>query len=339
MKRIGKIIALILLLLIVFSAWRFFGSNTDFNEDKKALYIKTGSTFDDVINDLSEQQILKNPGSFAWLAKMFGYNKNVKPGKYVITHGSSIFKIFRMLKSGNQSPVNFIITKLRTKENLAQKIAANFECDSLTFISILNSNDSLSKYGLDTNTVMTAIIPNTYSILWNTSGSKIFKKLFAEHEHFWNDERKQKAAALNLSPEEVYTLASIVEEETNADQDKGNIASVYLNRLHAHMKLGADPTIKFALKNFALKRIYTGYIDSSANSPYNTYKFSGLPPGPICTPSEKTIDAVLNEPSTNYLYFVAKPDRSGLSVFTDSYEQHQINARIYQQYLDSLKIK
>ncbi len=339
MKRIAKIIALILLLLIVFSAWRFFGSNTDFKEDKKALYIKTGSTFADVINDLSEQQIIKNPGSFALLAKMFGYNKNVKPGKYVIANGSSIFKIFRMLKSGNQSPVNFVITKLRTKENLAQKIATNFECDSSTFISFLYNNDSLSKYGLDTNTVMTAIIPNTYSILWNTSGSKIFKKLFAEHDLFWNDERKQKAAALNLSPEEVYTLASIVEEETNLDQDKGNIASVYLNRLHAHMRLGADPTIKFALKNFTLKRIYTGNIDSCANSPYNTYKFTGLPPGPICTPSEKTIDAVLNMPSTSYLYFVARGDGSGLHIFEESYEEHQANAKKYHQHLDSLKIK
>ena len=334
-----NIILLLFIAAIAFAGWRFFGSNTAFNESKKSLYIKTGSNFEDVINDLTDQGILKNPGSFALLAKAFKYEKNVRPGKYVIHQGASIFKVFRMLKSGNQTPVNFIITKLRTKENLAQKVAANFECDSATFIALLNSNDSLAKYNLDTNTAMTAILPNTYSILWNTSPSKIFKKLFAEHERFWNEDRLKEAEALNLTPEQVYTLASIVEEETNAEDDKGKVASVYLNRIHKNMRLEADPTIKFALHNFALKRIYTGYIDSVAASPYNTYKVAGLPPGPICTPSEKTIDAVLNEPSTDFLYFVAMPDRSGLSTFTSSFEQHQTNARNYQRYLDSIKIK
>ncbi len=334
-----NIILLLLVAAIAFGGWRFFGSNTAFSENKKSLYIKTGSNLDDVINDLTDQGILKNPGSFAMLAKAFKYDKNIKPGKYVIHQGASIFKIFRMLKSGNQTPVNFVITKLRTKENLAQKIAANFECDSAAFIELLNNNDSLAKYNLDTNTAMTAILPNTYSILWNTSASKIFKKLFAEHEHFWNEDRLKKAAALNLTPEQVYTLASIVEEETNADADKGKVASVYVNRIHKNMRLEADPTIKFALRNFGLKRIYSAYIDAAASSPYNTYKVAGLPPGPICTPSEKTMDAVLDEPSTDYLYFVAMPDKSGLSTFTDSYQQHLVNAKNYQRYLDSINIK
>ena len=291
-----------------------------------------------MINDLEEQNIIKNPGSFEWLAKRLGY-ENIKPGKYVIHKNASIFRIVRMLKSGNQTAVNLTITKLRTKENFAQKIAVNFECDSATFINLLNNNDSLSKYGLDSNTAMTAIIPDTYSILWNSSPSKIFKRIFAGHEHFWDDERKKEAEALNLSPEQVYILASIVEEETNAQQDKGNIASVYLNRMKAGMKLGADPTIKFALHNFGLKRIYQGYIDSCKTSPYNTYKFAGLPPGPICTPSVKTIDAVLDAPATDYLYFVALPDNSGLSTFTSSFAQHEANAKIYQHYLDSINIK
>jgi UPF0755 protein len=337
--KMGRLITILLLLAIAFTGWRFFGSNTNFNGEKKSFYIKTGSSFDDVINNLEQENIIKNPGSFAWVAKRFNYDKNVKAGKYVIHKGASIFRILRMLKSGNQAPVNLVITKLRTKENLAQKIAANFECDSATFMDLLNNNDSLLKYELDTNTVMTAIIPDTYSILWNTSPARIFKKLFAAHERFWNAERIQKAETLNLSPEQVYTLASIVEEETIAEQDKGKIASVYLNRMKTGMKLAADPTIKFALRNFALKRIYTGYIDSCASSPYNTYRFAGLPPGPICTPSVKTIDAVLNAPTTNYLYFVAMPDNTGLSTFTDSYAQHEVNARAYQHYLDSINIK
>jgi UPF0755 protein len=335
----GRLIFLLLILTTAFIGWRFFGSNTNFSEEKKSFYIKTGSTFDDVVNGLEQDSIIKNTGSFELLAKRFGYDNNIKPGKYVIHKGASIFRVFRMLRSGNQTAVNLVITKLRTKENLAQKIAANFECDSSTFMDLINNNDSLLKYELDTNTVMTAIIPDTYSILWNTSPAKLFKRIFAGHEHFWNDERKKEAENLNLSTGQVYTLASIVEEETNAQQDKGKVASVYLNRLKAGMKLAADPTIKFALRNFALKRIYTGYIDSCANSSYNTYTHTGLPPGPICTPSVKTIDAVLNAPATDYLYFVAMPDNSGLSVFTDSYQQHEVNAKIYQHYLDSINIK
>jgi len=334
----SRLIIIVFLLAFAFIGWRFFGSNTNFTEEKKSLYIRTGSTFEDVINDLEEQNIIKNPGSFEWLAKRLGY-ENIKPGKYAIHKNASIFRIVRMLKSGNQTAVNFTITKLRTKENLAQKIAVNFECDSASFMDLLNNNDSLLKYGLDSNTAMTAIIPDTYSILWTSSPSKIFKRIFSGHEHFWNDERKKEAEALNLSPEQVYILASIVEEETNAEQDKGNIASVYLNRMKAGMKLGADPTIKFALHNFGLKRIYQGYIDSCATSPYNTYKFAGLPPGPICTPSVKTIDAVLNAPATDYLYFVALPNNSGLSTFTNSFAQHEANAKTYQHYLDSIYIK
>jgi UPF0755 protein len=162
----------------------------------------------------------------------------------------------------------------------------------------------------------------------------IFKKLYAEHQKFWNDERKAKAQRLNLTPEQVYTLASIVEEETNKNEDKGKIASVYINRLRKGMKLAADPTVKFAMRNFELKRIYHKHLAFS--SPYNTYLNAGLPPGPICTPSIKTIDAVLNSPRTDYLFFVARSDFSGYSDFASTYQQHQVFAKAYQQALDSL---
>jgi UPF0755 protein len=239
-----------------------------------------------------------------------------------------------MLRSGNQTPVNFVITKLRTKEDFAKKIGNNFECDSVSVIQFLNNNDSLSKYDLDSNTVMTAVIPNTYILKWNNSTTSLFRKLFTEQQKFWTEKRKAEASALNLSQKEVYILASIVEEETNEENDKGKIASVYLNRLRTGMKLAADPTVKFAMKDFALKRIYFKHL--SFASPFNTYQHSGLPPGPICTPSIKTIDAVLNAPATDYLYFVAKPDFSGYSNFASGYEEHMKNAKAYQQALDSL---
>jgi UPF0755 protein len=337
-KRIFPLILLILFTIAAFIAWRIFGSNTNFSESKKYFYIKTGSNFDEVISELKQQKICKNPGTFKLIAKQIKYNQNVKAGRYLIEKGSSIYDIAKILKSGRQTAVNLVINKLRTKEDLAQKIAANFECDSVSVIDLLNNNDSLLKLGLDTNTAMTAVIPNTYSIYWNTPANRIFKKLHNEEERFWTEERKKKAAALNLSPRQVYTLASIVEEESNNNEDKGKIASVYLNRMAAGMRLSADPTVIFALKDFSIKRVYRKYTEFP--SPYNTYLNAGLPPGPICTPSVKTIDAVLNAPTTNYLYFVAQPNLTGYSNFAASYKEHMVFARQYQQWLnDYLKAK
>lgn len=334
MKRIGRIILLILLIAGAFTAWKLFGSNTGFSENKKSFYIKTGSSFGDVMENLRTEQIIKNPGIFKVVATRLGYDQKVKAGKYVIEKGESIFSIVKKLRSGRQTAVNLVINKLRTKEDLAKKIGSNFECDSVTFIDLLNNADSLRKYGLDTDNVMTAVIPNTYAILWNTSAKGIFKKLFDEQEIFWTEERKKKAASLNLTPVQAYTLASIVEEETNKEEDKGKIASVYINRLETGMRLGADPTVKFAMRDFGLKRIYNKHLQYS--SPYNTYQQTGLPPGPICTPSSKTIDAVLNSPSTSYLYFVAKPTLNGYSNFATNYQEHLRYAKEYQSALDSL---
>ncbi|MEP7111498.1 MAG: endolytic transglycosylase MltG [Ferruginibacter sp.] len=338
-RKISGILVFALVVFIVFAGWRLFGSNTNFTENKKSFYIKTGSNFKDVMVELAREDIIRNPGTFKWVAIKLEYDKKVKAGKYVFDKGSSIYSIIKRLRSGRQTPVNLVINKLRTKEDLARKIGADFECDSAAFMKILNNTDSLRKYELDTNTVMTAIIPNTYSIFWNTPARGIFKKLYEEQEIFWNkDERKKKAAGLNLSPLQAYTLASIVEEETNKDEDKGKVASVYLNRMETGMKLAADPTVKFAMRDFSLKRIYYKHLQYP--SPYNTYQHAGLPPGPICTPSISTIDAVLNSPSTSYLFFVAKPDLKGFSNFATTYNEHMRFAKEYQQALDSfIRIK
>lgn len=336
-----KTILIILALLVIccgLIAWKVFGPTVNAPE-KKYFYISTGDTYDAVKSNLLEAKIISGGFWFNQVAGKLSYPAKVKAGRYEIKDGMSIFNLVRMLRAGSQSPVNFIITKLRTKEDLAQKIANNFECDSLSAINFLNNSDSLIKYNLDSNTVMTAVIPNTYTILWNTPASRIFKKLYNDEEKFWNEDRRKKAAALNLTPQQVYTMASIVEEETAKEADKGNVASVYINRINAGQRLEADPTIKFALRNFGLKRIRDVHKLAVKESPYNTYFHPGLPPGPICTPSSKTIDAVLNAPTTNYLFFVAKPDWSGLSNFTDSYDEHMKNAKIYQHFLDSVNIK
>lgn len=329
---------LLLLLSVGFIVWQLFGPVVSAPEGKY-FYIRTGSTYDQVKEGLLEHKIISGSFFFDRLAKQVHYPKKIKPGRYLIKEGMSLYTLLRMLRYGNQSPVNLVITKLRTKEDLAQKIAANFETDSTSVIGFLNNKDSLLKYNVDNNTLMTVVIPNTYSILWNTPASRIFRKLFNEKEKFWSEERIKKAAELNLTPEQVYTMASIVDEETNKEEDKSKVASVYINRMATGQRLEADPTIKFALRNFGLKRIRNAHKEACANSPYNTYYVQGLPPGPICTPSPKTIDAVLNAPATNYLFFVARPDWSGLSNFTQSYQEHMINAKKYQHFLDSVNIK
>ena len=339
MKR-GKVILVFILtvaFVLIYAAWNVFGP-TLHKAGKEFLYIKTGSTYQNVKDNLVKNKIIKNTFWFDEISKYADYPNKVKAGKYKVTDGMSLYRLVKMLRSGKQVPVNLVITKLRTKEDLAKKIADNFETDSSTVIDFLNNDDSLIQFNVDSNTVMTDVIPNTYTYTWNTSVKNIFKKLYAEEQKFWNDERRQKAERLGLTPQQVYTLASIVEEETNEPEDKGKVASVYINRLKKGMKLAADPTVKYALRDFGLKRIYHKHLEFV--SPYNTYLNTGLPPGPICTPSIKTIDAVLNSPETDYLFFVARADFSGYSDFASNYQQHEINAKAYQQALDSLvKVK
>ena len=333
MKKIFSIIILIVVVLALYAAWNIFGPTVSAPE-KKYLFIKTGAAYADVKKQLLSEKIISTGFFFDRVSGQAKYTNNVKAGRYEIKNGSSVIRLVSMLKSGRQSPVRLVINKLRTKEDLAEKIAANFECDSAEVIHFLTSNDSLTNYNLDTNTVMTAIIPNTYLLQWNSSFKKLFARFKAEEEKFWTAERKQKAAAQNLTPSQAYTMASIVEEETTKPEDKGPIASVYMNRISKGMKLEADPTVKYAMRNFGLKRILHGHL--AYPSDYNTYLHAGLPPGPICTPSVKTIDAVLDAPATDYIFFVAKPDFRGYSNFAATYAEHLVFAKAYQHALDSL---
>lgn len=335
-KRLIYGILLAALLAGGYAAWQILGPTISAPESKY-FYIRTGSTYNDVRQSLIDNRIIRSTTFFDLVSKQLKYPDRVKAGRYQVKNGSSLLNLLRMLRSGNQAPVNLVINKLRLPEDLAQKIAANFECDSTSVMQVLTNAETLKKFNVSANTLMTIVIPNTYSILWNTSPEKIIAKLYNEKEKFWNTERLAKAKAISFTPEQVYTMASIVEEETNKQPDKGLIASTYINRIKSGMKLQADPTVKFAMKNFALKRIRLAHL--SYNSPFNTYTSTGLPPGPICTPSTKTIDAVLDAPQTNYIYFVAKPDWSGLSNFTESYTQHMVNAKNYQRFLDSVGIK
>lgn len=338
MLRIFVIVLIVIALAVVAIVARFFFSNTAFDEKSKFLYIHTGkANKEEVMKAVRDEELFSNPVSFDIVATQMDVWPSLKPGRYEVKNGTSLFGFARMLRNGQQSPVNLVITKLRTKENLASLIGKKFEADSASIISYLNNPDSLKNYGLDTNTVMTAVFPNTYTYLWNTTPTAIFKKLFAEYKKVWNDDRKRKAEAMGMTPVNAYILASIIEEETNNTQEKGLIASVYINRLAKNMHLGADPTVKFALRDFGLKRIYEKHL--AIESPYNTYRKKGLPPGPICTPSLQTLDQVLNAPKTDYLFFVAKKDFTEGHVFTSKYQDHLKYAREYQQALNQQEQK
>ena len=326
----------LILLLVVGLVSRFFFSNTAFSEKSKSLFIRTGhASENDVMKSFEENELIRNPKTFDFLASRMDVWPKLRAGRYEIKKGMSLFDIARMLRNARQSPVNLVITKIRTKENLASLIGKKFESDSVMVMNFMNNKDSLSKYQLDTNTVMTAIFPNTYTYLWTTAPSGIFKKLFAEYNKVWTEARKEKADSLGLTPTQAYILASIIEEETTNNKEKGLIASVYLNRLSRGMNLGADPTVKFALRNFSLTRIYEKHL--AIESPYNTYRYKGLPPGPICTPSITTLDQVLSAPKTDYLYFVAKKDFTQGHVFTSNYQDHLKHAREYQQALNLMQ--
>jgi UPF0755 protein len=238
----------------------------------------------------------------------------------------------KLLRSGKQAPVDLVINKLRTKDDFVRKICTNLEADSVVLRSLMQDPVYLRQFGLDTNTVMCAVLPNTYEFYWNTGAEAVFKKLEKGREEFWTPERKEKAKALGLTPNEVTILGSIVEEESNKNDEKPLIASVYLNRYRKNMRLQADPTVKFALQDFGLKRIRENH--TLFDSPYNTYRYFGLPPGPICTPSTKTLNAVLNTPETDYLYFCARSDFSGYHAFAATYAEHLVNARKYQAELN-----
>ncbi|TKK70776.1 endolytic transglycosylase MltG [Ilyomonas limi] len=334
MKKIILLLFIVTIIAGCIFAWMVFGSATTFDAKSKYIYAYDSlPPKQQIEQQLQDSNYIRNLWLFNILADRMNVWNRLKPGRFEIEKGESLIDLARRLRNNVQAPARLVINKLRTSNDLAKLVGKNFSTDSAQALQFLTSNDSLQPLGVDTNTLFTLIIPDTYIINWNSSVKKILQRLDKERDKFWHEDRRlAKADSLGLSPKQVYTLASIVEEETNKNDEKGEIASVYINRYKKGMPLGADPTIKFALKDFALKRILYGHLQVA--SPYNTYRNAGLPPGPICTPSEKTIDAVLNAPSTDYLFFVAKSDFSGYHQFSSNYAQHQQYAKQYQQALN-----
>ena len=318
MKKTFRFGLILVLILVLFAAWKVFGPSVNAPEEK-FLYIKTGQTFSQVKDELVSKKIISSSQWFDWISGAMKFNM-VKAGKYEVKENMSLFELVRMLKNGRQTPVKLVITKLRLKEDLARKLGQQFEFDSLAAIQFLTNNDSLKTFGVDSNTVMAVVMPDTYSFYWNSDPKMVYQKLYDHWKKFWNEERTKKANNIQLDPIGVSTLASIVDEEVNLKSEKEKISSVYINRLHKNMNMQACPTIKYAMRDFALTRIYNKHL--TFQSPYNTYIHGGLPPGPVCTPQPETIDIVLNAPQTDYLYFVANSDFSGTHIYSTNYEDH-----------------
>ena len=300
-----------------------------------SVTIPTNASYDDVKNILYGKGIILSRNSFEWLAARKKYPGLVKPGHYVIHEGMSNDELINMLRKGQQTPINVIFNNIRTKEQLAQQISLQIEADSATLMALMNDSAYMEHMGLSTEAATALFIPNTYELYWNTSAGQFMDRMYIEYKKFWEGDRSERAAAINMSKQEVVILASIIEKESNKNDEKPVIAGVYINRLDRHWLLQADPTLVYASGDFGMTRVLN--VHKEIDSPYNTYKYAGLPPGPICIPSIASIDAVLNHEDHDYLFFCAKDDMSGYHVFAKSITQHNRNARRYRRALENKK--
>ncbi|MDD2279875.1 MAG: endolytic transglycosylase MltG [Bacteroidales bacterium] len=343
-KRIVIIVSLSLALVIVAGGFysykiysKMFQSNINIGDkDNAYIYIPTGSTYSNAVNIIEESGYVINIETFKWVGSRMGYPYSVKAGRYKVTNGMNNKELVSMLRAGLQTPVNVTFTGFRTPQQLAQRIAEEIEADSTEIVNAFSSNEVPSEYGFNQQTFIAMFIPNTYEFFWNTSAKGFFDRMNKEYEIFWTEEKEQKAKKIGLNRVKVSTLASIVEEETIKADERPKVAGVYINRLNKGIPLQADPTIKYAMGNFAIRRILTKHL--SFDSPYNTYKYRGLPPGPINSPSISSINAVLEHENHKYLYFCAKPDYSGYHAFAKTLSEHNNNAREYQRFLNKERI-
>lgn len=292
-----------------------------------SLYIPTNADYQYVKNELISLNVLKSKNAFDWLAKRSNYDENVHPGRYILTDGMTNQQLINMLRMGYQTPVKVVFNNMRTVEQLAGRISDQIEADSISIINEINNNPDVDA---------TTFIPNTYEFYWNTDADDFVDKMIVEHKRFWNETRMQKAKDIRLTLRQVSILASIVDKETTKTSEMPRIAGVYLNRINKRWPLQADPTLVFALGDYNIRRVLD--VHKNIDSPYNTYKFAGLPPGPICIPSIAAIDAVLNAEKHNYYYFCAKDDLSGYHVFAKNITEHNRNAEKYRKALNKNKI-
>lgn len=339
--KIGAFLTIaVLTTTFTFYFWQLFKTPNLQTESKEnfALLIPKGATYQSVLDTLNKHNVIRDQISFRFLAKFLKYPENIEPGRYVIKPSMGNYAAIKKLMSGNQDAVKLTFNNIRLKEELIQRIGGKFEFGEQKLREALSNPEVCQKYGMDTLTIVSMFLPNTYDVFWDVNTTKFLDRMHSEYKKFWNDERLKKADSIGLTPVQVAILASIVEEEQARKVDeRPRVAGLYMNRLKSGMPLQADPTIKFALNNFAIRRVLTS--DLQINSPYNTYKFTGLPPGPIRVADLNSLKAVLDYEKHNYTYMCAKADLSGYHAFADNFKDHLNNARMYQAELNRLNIK
>lgn len=331
---IGGLCCLAVMLGIVY--YYFFSSLSKVSEPQY-VYIDNDDTADSVLAKVRPFATASGMAGLSTLVRHSSYGEHIHTGRYEVEPGNGALTVFRHLKNGLQKPINLTVPSVRTVDRLSATLSKRLLIDSLDIQRLLTDEATCKKYGFDTLTIIAMFIPNTYDMYWNITPEKLLDRMEKEYKHFWNSERQGKAKAAGLTPVEVSTLASIIDEETANDDEKPMVAGMYINRLKTGMPLQADPTVKFALKDFGLRRIYNYMLFT--DSPYNTYRNTGLPPGPIRVPSVAGLDAVLDHVKHDYLYMCAKEDFSGTHNFARTYDEHLANARRYSEALNRRGIK
>ena len=312
-----------------------FSKNTKFSQSEVFVFVPTGSTYEDVKKIL--EPFVENLNRFEMVANKRSYPENVKPGRFLLTKGMSSYELVKAMRSN--VPVKLAFNNQERLENFAQRVSSQIEPDSLTLVNTFKDSIFLKENGFNEENVFVMFIPNTYEVYWNITAEKFRDKMIKEYHNFWNDERIAKAKKQGLTPVEATILASIVHKESVKKDERPRIAGVYLNRLRLEMPLQADPTVIYAIKkkdndfDQVIKRVF--YNDLFLNSPYNTYKVVGLPPGPIAMPDITALDAVLNPEKHDFIYFCASVDRFGYHEFAVTLAEHNVNAKKYADWINS----
>ena len=343
---IKKIILVISLLGVValgiFSYFIYdsiFSPNTKFTSATEEVFVETDAEYRDLIQQL--RPLVKDIESFDAIARKKGYANNLKPGRFILKKGMNNNEMINTLRSQNQ-PVSLVFNNQERLEDLAGRIATQIEADSLSLIETMQDSTFLAENNFKPETALAMYIPNQYQVYWNTSAETFRNRMLKEYQRFWNEERKAKAEKIDLTPNEVYTLAAIVQKETAKVDERRRVAGVYMNRYNRGIKLDADPTVIYAVKkknkdfDTVIKRVL--YKDLETDSPYNTYKYAGLPPGPIAMPDISAIDAVLNYEDHDYYYFVANPEKPGYHKFAKTLRQHNNNRQAYVRWINKMGI-
>ncbi len=341
MKKTTKIILIVLAAIILIAGiacavfYKTFMSENVQNREVTVV-VPPGANFEQVMDTLRKYEVLKSEETFRKTAEVLKYKK-IKIGKYDLSDCRSNLDLVRLLRRGQHYSVKFTFNNVRTADQFVEKVGNKFFFEPSELRAMLQNRDTMQKYGLNDTTAVCLFIPNTYELYYDITASDFLDKMYDYYQQFWNEQRKATASEIGLTPVQVATLASIVEEENMRPSEKAIIAGLYMNRIHKDMLLQSDPTVKFAIGDFARKRILNA--DLQVDSPYNTYKYKGLPPGPIRIPEASTMDSVLHYRHHNYLYMCAKEDFSGYHNFTASAAEHAQNAARYRAALNARNIK